>query len=240
MSPTEPDQFPDGDDDYLAAEFVLAVLPLTQHDELARRAQTDPAFARMVIAWQDRLFPLADHYVAVDPPPAVKRALDLRLFGQASPQRSATVWGNLGLWRGLTGVMTAAFLAVVALPYLPFYLAPSELAQPRLIASLMTPSSDVHYLALYDPAGGMVTLTHVAGARVSGRDFQLWIARGSDAPVSLGVIPVGTSVQIALNDQSRALIGPEAHLAISVEPEGGSPTGQPTGAVVAVGDLYQA
>ncbi|WP_283179191.1 anti-sigma factor [Gemmobacter sp. 24YEA27] len=93
------------------------------------------------------------------------------------------------------------------------------------------------YLVLYDSATGSVSLAHMTGDPVEGRDFQLWIARGAEAPVSLGVIPAGVSTRVGTTDQIRALMTTSAHMAISLEPPGGSPTGQPTGPVLAVGDL---
>ena len=64
-------------------------------------------------------------------------------------------------------------------------------------ASLTAQNSGVTYLVLYDSATGSVSLAHMTGDAVEGRDFQLWIARGNDAPVSLGVIPavVGALLQ---------------------------------------------
>jgi anti-sigma-K factor RskA len=51
------------------------------------------------------------------------------------------------------------------------------------------------------------------------------------------VIPAGASVHLAVDDALRRHIASGAVFAISLEPAGGSPTGQPTGPVVAAGDL---
>ena len=65
----------------------------------------------------------------------------------------------------------------------------------------------------------------------------MWlIADGAGAPVSLGVLPAAQFAELAIPaDQIAALAG--ATLAISDEPLGGSPTGQPTGAILAVGKV---
>ncbi|WP_295044901.1 anti-sigma factor [uncultured Paracoccus sp.] len=232
MSDTDMDKdFTEGGDDVLAAEFVLGGLPADQQAGLARRAERDPGFARLVAEWEERLAPMAEGFIPADLPPAVKRALDLRLFGQAPVRRG--IWSSLGFWRGLAGVATAAILLAVILPDL-------QPASPgdRLAASLTAEGSGVTYLVLYDSATGSVSLAHMSGDPVEGRDFQLWIARGAEAPVSLGVIPAGVSTRVPVtNDQIRALMTTAAHMAISLEPPGGSPTGQPTGPVLAVGDL---
>ncbi|WP_179209125.1 anti-sigma factor [Haematobacter genomosp. 1] len=231
MSDTGPDHdLSEGGDDILAAEFVLRVLPDAEQDMLARRVETDAAFARLVADWEERLSPISEGFVPVDLSPAVKRALDVRLFGTLPAKPG--LWGSLGLWRGLAGAATVAFLLASALPLI-------RTAPPtdRLAASLTAEGSGVTYLVLYDSATGSVSLAHMAGEPVEGRDFQLWIARGAEAPVSLGVIPAGVSTRVEVTGRNRALMTSAAHMAISLEPPGGSPTGQPTGPVVAVGDL---
>lgn len=223
----------DGGDDSLAAEFALGVLSASEQAVLARRVETDAAFARLVADWEDRLDPMAEGFAPANLPPAVKRALDLRLFGK-TPARSG-LWSSLALWRGLAGAATAAFL--IALTFMP--LQTPITASDRLAASLQAEGSSVTYLVLYDSATGSVSLAHISGDPVQGRDFQLWVARGAEAAVSLGVIPAGVSTKVEIPDQIRALMTNAAHMAISLEPAGGSPTGQPTGPVLAVGDLLK-
>ncbi len=95
----------------------------------------------------------------------------------------------------------------------------------------------MRYLALYDPERGAVGLSHVSGERASGRDFELWMIEGNNPPVSMGVIPAGPTAHIEIAPEAREKLGLGAVLAVSLEPAGGSPTGQPTGPVVAAGDL---
>ncbi|WP_283179190.1 hypothetical protein [Gemmobacter sp. 24YEA27] len=117
MSDTDMDKdFTEGGDELLAAEFVLGGLPVALQAELARRVETDTGFARLVAEWEERLSPMAEGFVPADLPPAVKRALDLRLFGNM-PARPG-IWASLALWRGLAGIATVAFLAAVTLPAL--------------------------------------------------------------------------------------------------------------------------
>lgn len=232
MSGTEMTDSPSDDDDILAAEFCLGALPGPELARLARRVEIDPAFARRVAEWEERLAPMADRIAEVPPAPAAKRNLDRRLFGEA-PQTRGGLWSNLAFWRGLAIATTAAFFVVVAQPNL---LRP-ETAGERLAASLTADGSSVSYLVIYDPETGQVRLAHVSGEPVEGRDFQLWVAQGSEAPVSLGVIPAAQSTQVEVSEQIRALMNSASHMAISLEPPGGSPTGQPTGPVLAVGNL---
>lgn len=227
-----------GGDEMVAAEYVLGVLPAAERAEVAARLEREPAFARLVDSWEERLSPLASSYPEVAPPAALKSSIDRRLFEAASPvsQNSAgrpDLWSSLALWRGLFAAAVAALLLVAVLPYL----APPPAAPVQMVASLAAEGSDVHYLVVYDAAHGDVGLSHVSGERASGHDFELWMIEGSNPPVSMGVIPVGSTAHIALAEAARERLAKGAVLAVSLEPAGGSPTGQPTGPVVASGDL---
>lgn len=234
MSVVEPDPARDEDDDVLAAEFVLGVLPPADHALLERRAETDGDFAARVARWQDRLLPLADGFASASVPAAVKQELDARLFGQPS-RRPGGWWDSLALWRTVAATAMAALLLTVALPWLKP--APTVDAA-QLIAALSDPTSGVHYMAVYDPQGGAVGLSHVSGTPAAGHDFELWVIHAGQQPVSLGVIPAGAaSAHLDIERTLRTLVEQGDRLAISLEPQGGSPTGSPTGAVVAAGDL---
>lgn len=237
MTPGDDDDPQRGSDDILAAEYVLGVLPADERRTAAGRIDSDPAFARLVDAWEERLSPLNAGYEDMEPPASVKAALDARLFtprGQpAAPARSGLMQ-SLAFWRGIAAAAVAALLLVVALPVLR----PPAPPAGRLVASLSGEGSDVRYLVVYDATAGEIGLSHVAGGHDAGRDFELWAIEGGAPPVSLGVIPAGTSVRLAVAPGHRAMIASGVLFAISLEPAGGSPTGQPTGPVVAAGDLH--
>jgi len=129
-------------------------------------------------------------------------------------------------------------LAALALSVaLPFVQPPTPRAEVRLVASLASEGSDVKYLAVYDAARHQIGLSHVAGERGTGKDFELWVIEGKNDPVSMGVIPAGASIEIKLPAAIQEKLAAGAVLAISLEPAGGSPTGHPTGPVIATGDL---
>ncbi len=240
MSIADDDLADRGGDDLLAAEFVLGVLPADERAAAARRVEADPGFGRLVDRWEAHFEPLASAYPAVEPPAAVKAALDRRLFSEAaSPDavqapQAGGLWSSLAFWRGLA---VAALVVAIALPYASA--PPAGPPQGQLVASLGGDGSDVRYLAVYDPARGEVGLSHVSGERAADRDFQLWMIEGGNPPVSMGVIPAGASARLPVDPAAREKLTGGATLAISLEPRGGSPTGQPTGPVISVGDLFR-
>jgi anti-sigma-K factor RskA len=226
-----------GGDDLFAAEYVLGVLPAEERQIASRRIDTETGFARLVDGWEVHLSPLAAGYPEVEPPASVKPAVDRRLFSSATAApagQRAGLWSSLAFWRGLAAAAVAALAIYIAVPYLN---PPAVQPQTRLVASLAADGSDVKYLAVYDAAHHEVALSHVSGERASGKDFELWMIEGKNAPVSMGVIPAGSTARIVVSPAAQQKLAQGAVLAVSLEPAGGSPTGQPTGPVVAAGDL---
>lgn len=222
-------------DDAVAAEYVLGTLPAGERQAVARRIEADAAFAQLVERWEAVLAPMAEDYRPSEPPATVKQALDARLFAGAATTAGPGWWQSLALWRGLTLAAFAALALAIAIPIL----APPVADQPaeRLVASLAPQQSDVHYFVVYDARTQDIGLSHVTGEKAADRDFELWVIEGNEAPVSLGVIPAGSNVHLAVDRETQRRIASGAVFAISLEPAGGSPSGAPTGPVVAAGDL---
>ena len=75
-------------------------------------------------------------------------------------------------------------------------------------------------------------------APIPDRVFELWALPGAGAaPVSLGLLPAQGDAVLPVPEQVRSILERGAALAVSVEPPGGSPTGQPTGPVLYQGKL---
>src|SRR5665647_2780918 len=104
-------------DELLAAELALGVLAGAERDAAAERAAREPAFARMVAAWEERLAPWAAEIAEVSPSPLVWDRIAAALPAQAAPH--ASLWQSLAFWRGLTlATGTLAAACVGALIYI--------------------------------------------------------------------------------------------------------------------------
>ena len=57
---------------------------------------------------------------------------------------------------------------------------------------------------------------------------ELLLPTGGAPPVSLGLIPATGNAALPLSAQALAVLAQSSALAVSLEPAGGSPTGQPT------------
>ena len=94
--------------------------------------------------------------------------------------------------------------------------------------------------ARFDPASNQLDLTRTASGPREGRALEMWLIAGDNAPVSLGVWPKGQANAVLDIPADLALQMAGGVLAVSDEPEGGSPTGAPTGDVLAVGQVQLA
>jgi anti-sigma-K factor RskA len=217
------------EDDYAAAEYALGVMPSAERMRFAARLATSPELQAAVAAWEMRLSGLADAVEPVAPPPHVKAALLATLF---APERKAGFWNNLWLWRGVS-VASLAALAVMAGLYLR---APAPQGTVY-VAELTSDTAKVRVIAYYEPQSGKLRLDRRAGGVQSGRSMELWLIDGDQKPKSLGLMPAEETGAVSVPASLREAM-PRAVLAVSDEPQGGSPTGQPTGPVVAVGKVH--
>jgi anti-sigma-K factor RskA len=210
------------DDDALAGEYVLGVLPLDERLAAERRLAADPAFAAAVAVWEGRLAPLNDAYPE-QPAPDLLPAIEARLF--PAPRRARRRW-----FAPFAGALTAAALALAVLALLPVPPAP----QPALIASLASAGQALTFAARIDPDAGTLTLTRTGGTGPgAGLDYQLWVIGTEGVPAPLGLIRQVEDTRPAPG------LAPGQVLAVSLEPLGGSPTGQPTGPVLVTGIITE-
>ena len=145
-----------------------------------------------------------------------------------------------------TGSLAAALLAFILLPrwgLLPPALSPKPPAPAAKSAAPGSPSAPSHYVAvlerdavppafvlLLDAGARSLTLRRLGAPREPGKSYELWlISSRLPAPRSLGLAGPGdiTELSDVLAVDDPGLIG-DASFAVSLEPEGGSPTGAPS------------
>lgn len=218
------------EDEQLAAEVALGVLAEPMRTEAARRAERDPAFAALVSAWEERLAPWAAEIAEAAPPPHVWNAIEAQLGTPAG--RHGGLWHSLAFWRGLTlasGALAAACIG--ALIYLG-----TAMPAPPLIAAI-DGGGQHHFVATVDLRRDTVAVVPAAFAADPTRVPELWLIPAGGKPLPLGLLRADRTVVIAIPPALRSKAKANAVLAVSLEPPGGSPTGQPTGPVVATGKL---
>lgn len=245
--------------EHLAAEYALGTLRGRARRRFERLLAEDAALRDLVGQWEARLNPLAEAAPPVAPPPqlwsrieaqlgapasrasaVVGRSLFDRLFGKPlTPVPSlatAGMWYCVGFWRaiGIGGAAVAVALALYLAvgqgppPFVPSHVAVlAGEAGPTLVARL-------------DARSGHLAVTPVAlPPAAADTSLELWILPpGGAAPRSLGLLtPQGFDGDLAAGDAASLVAGA---LAVSLEPAGGSPTGQPTGPVLYHGPVLPA
>ena len=216
------------DPDMTAAELALGLLEGEERAAALRRVLADPAFAREVEDWRLRLGGLFDDYREVAAPESVAARLAAPTGG--APRKT---WPILAL----AGALAAAVALFVVTRPGPVPL-PIPVAQPHrmMAASLMMTDKSASVPAMIDMTTGEMSIPH-ADMAPSGKSAQLWMIGGDGVPKPMGLLAAeGTSRMTLTPDQRRELTD-GIMLAVSVEPIGGSPTGKPTGPVVASGKV---
>jgi len=226
-------------DDALAADYALGALDRTARRDVELRMARDPAYAAIVDGWQALLVPLADAVAPVVPPAQIWNRISATIAPVAAVAPARSFWSSLPLWRALTAGATAvAAVAVSLLVARPDPVPPPAPGALLTAAMAATDKSAAVLLnATFDPARGAVILTPAAADASAGKQPELWVIVGTHAPRSLGVIDMRAPQAHAIPADLRPLLGQGVTLAISLEPAGGSPTGLPTGPVVAAGKL---
>jgi anti-sigma-K factor RskA len=234
----------DGDERPLAGEYVLGVLDADERARAQARIASEPAFARAVAWWENRLAPLAARVAPVEPPATIWPRIAHLIGATETPRRSA--WNSVGLWRGAAlGAFALAAASLVALIVTPRpaptpAIAPAKPAAATEVAVISDPATQRPALvATLDRAADKLILTPVSIKLPTARDAELWIIPQGQKPISLGVIPSKTQTRVALPAGLRGAAAYTATLAVSDEPLGGSPTGAPTGQIRAAGKFQQ-
>jgi anti-sigma-K factor RskA len=216
----------------IAAEYVLGVLGAEERREVERRLAQEPALASEVAFWEDRLAGLADAVAPVSPPQATWSRIETAI-GVAP--RSPSVWQSLAFWRSFgIGSATLAAASIAALAYIG--LVPS--ARAPLMATLGGSAGQPNFVAAVTATGNSLVIVPAALLTTDPRAFELWlIPAGETRPRSLGLIQPGQPIRLEIPADLAGRVTPDATLAVSLEPPGGSPTGLPTGPVIAAGKL---
>ena len=230
--------------DVLAGEYVLGTLDGASRQEVEAALSRDADLQRRVLAWEERLLPLARAAVEPAATPAdgwsrLAAAIGAGARqGPAGPRPSLALraWRSVPLWRAATGLSAAAAILLAVLP-------------ARETGAGDRPTRFFAVLQVRDAAGGEAgpgwviqvgedgTVRSTPLGRVDpgeGRALQLWTlwdpARG---PVSLGILPPGGAVRLPA--ERLPTIGGGQLFEITLEPSAGSPTGRPTGRILFIG-----
>jgi anti-sigma-K factor RskA len=236
------------DMDLIAAEYVLGTLPAGECTALAARARREKPLAAAIEAWELRLAPLSELVPPREAPatvwPEIKARIDaLEEVLQTPQQVTAQIIGierRLGRWRA--AAITASALAASLMLFVGYRELVQSPQDRTLVAVLQKDAQSPAFLVSVDLDKRLLTIRPVAAEPQRGKSYELWLVNDElKTPRSLGIVgdKPFTVVHPQLAGYSPKVIE-QATLAVSLEPEGGSPTGAPTGPVLWAGKLIQA
>ena len=221
----------------LADAYVLGQLSALATKRFGRWLLQDAQLRQLVSESEQRWHRLA---AAVPPMPVsevVWKGVECRLFPASgkvvpikralSPWKQASLvaasllllgWAGLVTWTSLSGVVSSP-TQVIAL----------VLDDERKATGWQ--------LAMAEQ-GDLLVEALVSQPSLQARVYQLWvIPAGMDKPISLGLIPETGERRLSLTEQQQAYVASATKFGVSIEPLGGSPTGQPTSPAIYHGQL---
>ncbi len=231
------------DREWLAAEYALGVVTGEALAEATRLNATDNEFREEALLWSGRFATLLDDVEAVDPPtdllPAILARLPrVKIYPRTRP-------GNVTRWQAATAAMTALAaglaLFIIVRPATVMVPAPRlETQRPDrapMIAAISGENSKI--VANWDGDRKLIIVPVEVAKTPGGQAHELWMIPSDGKPRSMGVMSEGSMV-LDVTPKTADMFAVGTTFAISIEPQGGSPTGQPTGPVIASGKLIAA
>lgn len=227
----------DRDDiEMLAAEFVLGTLDSGERAAVDARRSGDAELDARIREWEARLSPLIEH-IGEMPHRDVLAEIRSRIAaaGAETPAPRAPSAEIVQLRSRVAGWRMAAIGATaIAAGLAGFIVLRAPLMPPQtqnFVAVFNQDDQPPTFLLSIDLKTRQLTIRPVTAQTRPGKTYQLWIVSDKLAPGphSLGLLepPTGPTRK-ELRDFDPELLQ-NATFGISIEPEGGSPTGKPTG-----------
>lgn len=229
----------------LAGELALGLLEGDELAEARRLVRSDSAFAGELASWTGRFSTLFDEVDPVSPPDSLWQAIDARTSGSGRAESNVIpLRRRVSFWQactaGASALAAALALVLVVNPHsLHQPVAPQVQPVAKPMVAMLTSGTDHPALmASWDPhARRLLVEASAPMPPAAGRSHQLWVIPADGKPRSMGVMPDSGPMSATVAPQMARTLAEGVTLAISDEPGGGSPTGAPTGPVIASGKL---
>ena len=210
----------------LAADYAIGLMAAPARRRFEQLLLEDAALRAELAQWQESLASLTETLPEVPVLERVWHGVTARIEPQVLhvPEKRP-------FWNWLR--VTAALACIVVLVFLgSLYTHDDARYRATLLSADAQPALKIEAHDDYLQAEPL-TLAAVDPQR----SLELWAIPADGKPISLGVIPAGGKGKVELSEAQKALIGKPMARAVSLEPKGGSPTGQPTGRVLYQGAL---
>jgi anti-sigma-K factor RskA len=215
----------------LAGEYVLGLMRGAARRRCERLMMESPGLAAEVTAWEGRFAAWALKLKPVDPPGYLEWRLMGRVRKESQPRGERL---RNTFWRSWAVAATIVLAVVIVTER-----STPPVQQKAAEFALMSDAKGTPlWLISVHPEANRVDMKVVTPNPVpAGKSYELWMIPDGGKPVPMGLMNgTGVASETVTPELLARLSGAKA-LAISLEPQGGSPTGQPTGPVLWVAPL---
>lgn len=232
------------DIDDIAAEYVLGTLDAGERAAVAARRQSDAALDASIAAWEKRLAALNDVIPPVTPRPGMLEHIVARLRTASTSAISnapnvVDLTRRLNRWRAIA-IATSSIAAALLVAFGAAQFAQKPKSK-NLVAVLQKDAQSPAFLVSVNVDDRVMTVRPVAAKREAGKSYELWIIHDSlGKPKSLGVIDDTAATRAPVLAAYKQDVLEASTYAVTLEPEGGSPSGDPTGPIVFTGKMVEA
>ena len=210
----------------LAGEYALGLLTGAARRRFERLVMQSPALRSELTFWEERFAAWNLKLEPVEPPGYLWWRLLGKVRAEARPRREVlrnTLWRS---WAVAATVVLAVL--VVAQRVLP----PSE-HKPSEFALVSDAKGQPLWVISVHPEANRIDMKAVtSNPPPDGKSYELWMLPGSGNPVPMGLMNSTGLASETVTPELLAKLAAAKGLAISLEPQGGSPTGLPTGPVL--------
>ncbi|ASV35351.1 anti-sigma factor [Pseudomonas sp. NS1(2017)] len=211
----------------LAADYAIGLMPATARRRFDALLLEDAALRVELGHWQDALASLTGAVPERPVPAHVWAGIKARIEPQVLhvPAKQA-FWKNIRVLSAACAVLVAITVGVL------YQRDTGAQYNATLVNASQQPALQIKAFADHLQVEPL-TLAAIAPTL----SLELWAIAPGGKPISLGLLPAAGKGRIQLSEAQRALLTAPVTLAVSLEPQGGSPSGQPTGPVLYQGQL---
>lgn len=223
------------DIDMLAAEYVLGTLDRDERSSVAERRLLEPELDAAIGAWEQRLGSLNEHVADMSPGAEVYDTIRRRITARsvASPPVTKISAEIVQLRNRVSRWRSAAIAAsAVAATFAGIFAYNAELLIPprkHFVAVFNQGDQQPQFILTIDLNRRELTIRPITATAQSGKSYELWIVSDKIQLRSLGLLDVSSSLTRKQLGAFEPELLRQATFGISLEPQGGSPVGKPTG-----------
>lgn len=208
----------------LAGAYVVGTLRGPARARFERVCAGSQNLRAAVCRWEARLMPLLRGLAPITPGRHVWKRISRRISRRVvRPTLGAAAWR----W-AVVGALALSLIVTVSI----------RILNPPLQQVAMVGRDRAHLVWNIARSANSTTLTIRALEKVQSDPqmaYELWaLPENGKPPVSLGLLPRSGMLNRTLSPAQRVALQNSGHVAVSLEPAGGSPTGSPTGPVLYV------